>query len=466
MVPGIEAVASRLEAKAASYVKENRLPGAAVGVVHGDGLVWSAGVGFADIASRRRPESSTLHRIASITKTFTGTAIMQLRDAGKLDLDDPAVKHLPELRAAGAVSGDIEHVTIRRMLSHESGLQSEPPDTDWRLAQYEGLVERNLERLSEVGTRVPPNTQRKYSNLGYQLLGEIVARLSGKAYVDYVRSEILAPLGMMSTAYIPLPDRLSKRCATGYAGRFLSDELEVSVDAPATFAEGGLWSCVDDLARWVSFQLREDGGPRSGAQVLAGETLREMHVPRYLGNAEWTEAWCIAWYAVRKDDVIWIQHSGALHGFRSNACFDPTHKVGAVALINGVGDASTLAMELAGIARDTVIAAPPVLEPPATMPDAYRSLLGLYFAGDIGIVARVEWRDGKLTFVVPGDPVMGTLSPTSDPNVFLIDPGVRQSGECAIFNRLSDGRVVSVFFAAGTFVRLDPVHTTERVQTS
>lgn len=459
-------IASRLEAKAAAYVKENRLPGAAVGVVHGNDLVWSAGVGFADVASRRAPDTSTLYRIASITKTFTGTAIMQLRDEGKLNLDDPAVKHLPELRAITTRYGEIEHLTIRRLLSHESGLQSEPPDTDWRRASYDGSIERNLLRLSEVGATVPPNTQQKYSNLAFQLLGEIVARLSGKAYVDYMRTEILDPLGLTSTAFAPLPDRLAKRCATGYAGRFVSDELEVSVDAPTTFAEAGLWSCVDDLARWISFQLREDGGPRSGSQVLAGDTLREMHVPRYLGDAEWTEAWCIAWYATRKDGVIWIQHSGGLHGFRSDVCFDPRHRVGAVALINGVGDAPTLAMELAGIAREAVIALPPRVEPPAPMPAAYRPLVGLYFAGDIGVVMRVEWRDGKLTCVMPADPVQPTLTPTGDPNVFRIDPGVRQSGELAVFRRLADGRVASLFFAAGTYVRLEPVQAGERVPSS
>ena len=124
-------VVPKLQAKAASFVKENRLPGAAVGVVHGDELAWSAGIGFADIAARRAPEPTTLYRVASITKTFTGTAIMQLRDEGLLHLDGPAVKHLPELRGVSSPFGAVETVTIRRMLSHESDLVSEPPGTDW-----------------------------------------------------------------------------------------------------------------------------------------------------------------------------------------------------------------------------------------------------------------------------------------------------------------------------------------------
>ena len=229
-------VASKLEAKAATFVKDGRLPGAAVGIVHGDELVWSAGLGFADVAARRPPGRQTLYRIASITKTITGTAIMQLRDEGRLHLDDPAVAHIPELRAADTSFGPIEAVTIRRMLSHESGLTSEPPGTDWRAPRYEGLVERNLERIAEIGTKIAPSLQPKYSNLAYQLLGEIVARTSGTPYVDYVRAAILEPLGMRGSAFEPLPHSLLPRCATGYAGRFMSDELDLSSTAPTVWA--------------------------------------------------------------------------------------------------------------------------------------------------------------------------------------------------------------------------------------
>lgn len=445
----ISAVAQKLEHKAATYVKENRLPGAAVAVVRDDGLAWWAPVGFADVAARRPAEPMTPYRIASITKTFTGTAIMQLRDAGQLRLDDPAVLHIPELRAA---QGDIEVVTIRRMLSHESGLQSEPPGTDWRAAIYEGSISRVLERVSEIGTRVAPNTQFKYSNLAFQLLGEIVTRVSGVPYADYVRANILEPLGMTSTFYDPPPEDARSRCATGYAGRFASDELDHSPDAPCTLAEGGLWSCVQDLARWLSFQLQGD------SKILKASTLREMHTPRYLADEGWNAAYGIAWSAWRRGSVIWIQHSGALHGFRSNVCFDPKTRVGAVVLINGVGIAPVLSMDLAEIAREAVLAEPPRIEPPAPMPPAYRTLVGVYHDRDLGALMTLEWRDGRLMFVLPAFPEWRpTLAPTENPDVFLIEPGVRESGENAVFRRTPDGRVASVFIAAGTWLRLESV---------
>lgn len=458
MVSPVGDVASNLEAKAASFVKDNRLPGAAVGIVHGNELAWVAGVGFADVATRLAPERLTLYRIASITKTFTGTAIMQLRDAGRLHLDDPAVAHLPELRGADSPFGPIETVTIRRMLSHESGLMSEPPGTDWRAPKYEGLVERNLARVAEIGTKIPPNAWQKYSNLAYQLLGEIVTRTSGTPYVEYVRTAILEPLGMTGSAFEPLPEAMLRRRATGYAGRFLSDELDLASTPPTIWAEGGLWSCVEDLAKWLIFQFQEDGGARKGAQVLPGRTLKEMHTARYIGNDDWTEAWCIAWYARRRENVIWVQHSGGLHGFITNVCFDPKTKVGAIALLNGIGDAPALAMDLATIARDAVLGAAPTIEPAPSLPEAYRRLLGIYADRESGRLVRLEWRDGKLSVIDPDDATWRpTLAQTDDPDVFLVEPGSRQSGERAVFRRLADGRVASIFLAASTFMRLDRV---------
>jgi CubicO group peptidase (beta-lactamase class C family) len=443
----IAGVASRLEGKAASYVKENRLPGAAVGIVHGDYLVWSAGIGFADIATRRAPDSTTLYRVASITKTFTGTAIMRLRDEGKLRLDDPVGRYVPEVR-------HLEEVTIRRVLSHESGLQSEPPDTDWRRVRYEGSIVKNLARAAEIDTKVPPNTQQKYSNIGFQLLGEVVARCSGTPYVDYVRQNFLGPLGMSHSGFEPLPEVLAARRATGYGGRFVSDELEPSSTAPTIWAEGGMWSCVDDLARWISYQLRDDA------------TLREMHRPRYLADEQWTEAYGLAWRAVRRQEVIWVQHPGALHGFRSNVCFDPKHRVGAIALINGLGDATTLAMDLAEIAREAVAASAPRIDPPRPTPEQYRTLIGIYFDDELGLFLRVEWRDGKLTVVDPNEPTwLPTLASTEEPDVFVVEPGVRESGEKAVFNRLPDGRVASLFLAAETWVRLDRVPAQDAIRT-
>jgi len=455
--------AEQFEAKLGSFVRENRLYGAAAGVVHGDELAWSGGAGFADVASARPSGPDVLYRIASITKTFTGSAILQLRDAGKLDLDDPVVKWIPEL-SDSASPETIGGVSIRRLLSHESGLVSEPPGTDFLAfpPAYQGVVARNLERAGEIFTAVPPNTQLKYCNLGYQLLGEIVSRVGEIPYPRYVAERILSPLGMSSTGFEPLHASLAERCAVGYSGRAFSDELSVAPSMPPVWAEGGLWSSVADLARWLSFHIQaHPAGSDSevaDSPVLSAATRREMHKPRYLSDEEWTTAWGISWYSMRKDDVTWVQHSGGLPGFASNACFDRTARVGAIVLVNGATDASPLAMSLGTQARELAEAAPPRLATPVPTPAEFRPLLGLYAPADMSFQLRVEWRDATLTVVAsdrPGETM--AVERGSEADSFVVSPGFRESGEPLVFKRRADGRVSSMLIGGGSLVRLDPV---------
>ena len=459
MAGPVAAGAQEFEAKLAAFVKDNRLYGAAAGVVHSDELAWSAGAGFADLAAGKQATAQTLYRIASITKTFTGTAIMQLRDAAGLDLDDPVVRWIPEL-AASATPAKIEAVTIRRLLSHESGLKSEPPGADWLQPApvYEGAVERNLERVAEIFTTLPANAQTKYSNLGYQLLGEVVHRASGTDYPDYVRQAILEPLGMSATSFEPLDPALADRCAIGYASRTFSDELDVAPAMPQIWAEGGLWSDTSDLGKWLCFQLAAHADAPAESPVLVAATRREMHNPRYLGDDAWNSAFGISWYGVRKDDVIWIQHSGGLPGFITNVCFDRKTRVGAIVLLNGVGNAAELAMELAGIGRRLVLASPPPIVAPAAAPEHVRSLLGLYTPADMSEIVRLEWRDGKLILVSTEDATWRPeLEPADGPDTFMVGPGFRQSGERVQFRRLPGGQVASAVMESGTLLRLDLV---------
>jgi CubicO group peptidase (beta-lactamase class C family) len=468
MAGPVAAGAAEFDARLASFGKENRLYGAAAGVVHGDELAWSGGTGFASVAARQPAGPDVLYRIASITKTFTGTAIMQLRDAGALNLDDAAVKWIPEL-SDSASPATIGAVTIRRLLSHESGLVSEPPGTDFLASEprYEGHASQNLARVAEIFTAVPPNTQLKYCNLGYQLLGEIVQRASGIPYPEYIAGRILAPLGMSSTGFEPLAEALAGRRATGYAASALSDELAVAPTMPLLWAEGGLWSTVEDLAKWLSFQVAahtdgpdgaEPDAEESGVAVLASATRREMHKPRYLSDEEWSSAWGISWYAERKDDITWVQHSGGLPGFTSNACFDRSTGVGAIVLVNGVADASALAMSLAAVGRGLAAAAAPQPRPLRPTPADVAPLLGVYAPPDLSFLVKLEWRDGHVTMIdtsEPGEKVV--LNRAGEPGSFVVAPGVRQSGEPVEFRRLADGSVAGMTFGGGSLVRLGPV---------
>jgi CubicO group peptidase (beta-lactamase class C family) len=466
-------VRDELQDAVTSFTAQQRMPGAAAGVLVSGGLAWSGGAGFADLASRQEPGAGTLFRIASITKTFTGTAVMQLAAAGRLNLDDPAVTHLPELREAGSPFGPIEALTIRRMLSHESGLLGDPEGTDWSVPAYEGLAERTLSRPAQITVMVPPNSQHKYSNLAYQLLGEIVARVSGVPFRQYIRDEILDPLGLASTGLEPLAPELAARQARGYYRQPYTDGFRPAPVMPPVGAEGGLWSCVADLGRWLSAQLQAHDGDddRSGAdgiggtgggggtdgRILAAAALRDMHKPRYLADDSWTRAWGISWYAVRREDTVWIQHSGDLPGFSSNACFNPGSRAGAVVLLNGTGDAAGLAMELAAIARKATRPEAPAAGP-APLPAAFATLVGSYALPEVSAFWRIEWRGGKLALIDPhAEEPVATLAPTRDPDRFTVEPGTREAGEPVVFRRGSGGRVVSVRMSTATLPRLDYV---------
>jgi CubicO group peptidase (beta-lactamase class C family) len=449
-------VSAELESCATRFVKDRRLPGASVGVVLPDGLAWSAHIGFSDVGRREAPQASTLYAIASITKTFTGTAIMQLEARGLLDLDDPVTTFLPELKDADSSVGPIDAVTIRRMLSHESGLAEEPPGTNWPTHEREGLPSEALRRASEIATKVPVNSQWKYSNLAYLLLGEVVTRVSGTPYAEYVRERILEPLAMTSTSWGPLPSELDARRATGYNPRTFSDELDEAFQGMLAWSDAGLWSNVEDLAKWLTFQMSAYATPESDSAILASATLRTMHKPRYIADALWTRAWGISWYGSRRDDGIWIQHSGGWDGFVTDVCFDPIAKVGAIALLNGVDDAPKLAMDLGAIARKALASRAPEIKPSEPTPDAYKSLLGVYFDSEYGEMVQVEWRDAVLVVVMPTDPTFKvTLLQGSAPDTFIVGPGIRPSGETVTFERRNDGRIVSMFLAVGTFRRLD-----------
>jgi hypothetical protein len=223
------------------------------------------------------------------------------------------------------------------------------------------------------------------------------------------------------------------------------------------WAEGGLWSSVQDLARWISFQLRAYTGPAAGSPVLAAASLREMHKPRYLADDDWTSAWGISWNAERRDDVTWIRHSGGLPGFTTSVCFDPRQQVGAIVLHNGPSFTAEIARELAVIAYRLAGSAPPAGAAPAPAPGRYRPLLGMYArAGLGGGVLSLQWRAGELAFAIPEIPSWRlALEPTSNPDVFIAGPGSDLSGENVIFRRHDDGRVTSVLLVHGTYLRLD-----------
>lgn len=447
-----------LGAAVASAFAEAPVGGAVVGIVSGDHPVWSTTYGFADLESRRPVDGDTVFRAASITKTFTATAVVQLRDAGALRFDDPLTSHLPEFGAASNPFGPIEDVTLLRLLTHTSGLPVEAPQFDWFDDRYPdtGAIVGALDGLALV---VAPDDRIKYSNLGYQLLGEVVSRVAGMPYADAIERRITAPLGMLDTTFDPTA--LGARTATGYDARVFSDDLPRAEARPkGTISDGGLWTTLGDLGRWASFQLEGDDA------VLLPASLALMHRPRRVADPTWRRAVGLGWYLHRTDAGVRVGHSGGTFGFVSRITIDPAARLGVVILANGDAPLAPLADELLDlVAGDPHLrgagsgGSASVDRPlPIPVPPGVRPLLGLYAWEDLSFVVRVEWRDGRIA-VGSGEGTSAresaALAATEDPFVFVVESG-RSAGERLTFLRAGDGPVDGLTLGGWPLVRLLP----------
>ena len=180
-----------LETWIEAVVDFDRLPGMSVAVAYDQELVYAKGFGYADVEKSVKATPGTIYNICSISKLFTAISLMQLRDAGKLELDDPVSKHLPWF-APEMITGDAQSPTLRDLLRHSSGLPCEPDHTVWLDPERLNPSREDLiQRVSTLKMSYPTNTEFNYSNLGYSLLGEVISGASGMDYEVYVQKHIM-----------------------------------------------------------------------------------------------------------------------------------------------------------------------------------------------------------------------------------------------------------------------------------
>jgi len=320
-------------------------PGAAWGVaergqlvhVGGRGHLWDGGP---------TPDGDSVFRIASMTKSFTATCLLGLRDAGLLALDDPAETYVPALAGRTTPTSDARPATIRDLLTMSSGL---PTDDAWGDRQLPIRPER-LDELIAAGFRYAwaPGTAFEYSNLGYALLGRVVATVGGGTYQRVVRERVLDPLGLSATGY-HAAEVPNGRLAHGHQN-VDGAWVEVPLAGSGEFdAMGGLFSSLRDLARWAgmfadAFPAR-DGADAYG-HVLARASRREMQqihraapidpFPSDRPNAVATLAgYGYGLFVEHDPDVgLLVSHPGGLPGFGSSMRWHPASGLGVVALGN------------------------------------------------------------------------------------------------------------------------------------
>jgi CubicO group peptidase (beta-lactamase class C family) len=357
--------------------REKRLPSLAAAVRRDGELIWQSAVGAADVESDREATPETQYRLGSITKTFTAAAIMQLRDAGKLDLEDALDRH---------VEGAAHRPTIRRLLSHASGLQRETQDDSWLTLRF-APPDELLETLAQAELVLPSGARFHYSNLAYALLGIVVERASGLPYEEYVRERLFEPVGLTRVAFEPEPS-----AAKGYLAQPYADGVwdTVGVETGAWASAGQLWGTAADVCRWGAFLADPD------ESVLASSSAEEMRTVQVIEDHErWLSGYGLGLALRRDGERILAGHSGSMPGFIAQLLFSAKDKVVAAALTNESESAlGELTLGLASTTIEEWPVAPEawrIGEPP---PDEVVPLLGIWFMEAARIVFR--WRDGKL----------------------------------------------------------------------
>jgi CubicO group peptidase (beta-lactamase class C family) len=341
LVEGVDALVD-------AFAAEGGQPGLAFGVVRDGELVLSGGRGVRAVeGSWAVPDADTVFRIASMTKSFTAAAILLLRDEGALALDDEAVRYVPALAGLRPPTADAAPLTIRTLLTMGGGF---PTDDPWGDRQ-QGLPDADFDALLLGGLSFAwsPGTAFEYSNLGYAILGRVVAAAGGAPYRDVIAERLLGPLGLRSTVFeasqIP-PVRL----AVGHVRRTAGWE-PVPFDPYGAFAPmGGLFSSVRDIARWVgeytdAFPPRDDP---EGGHPLRRSSRREQQQPARPSLLQ------LAWTAVDVPPALRaasygfglvvdthprfgtvVGHSGGYPGFGSHMRWHPASGLGVVVLGNG-----------------------------------------------------------------------------------------------------------------------------------
>jgi CubicO group peptidase (beta-lactamase class C family) len=324
--------------------EDHHLPGVAYGLVVDGQLVFSGGAGFLSRENGEPASSRSLFRIASMSKSFTAMAILKLRDEGKLRLEDPVSMYLPELKGLTYLSADASPIHIRNLLTMTAGF---PEDNPWG-DRFLDMTEEEL--MEQVRQGIPfsnlPSLQYEYSNLGYGLLGQIIGRVSGLPYQEYIHEHILLPLGMTHTLW-EFSEAPEKLLALGYRYEDETWKKEALLHDGAFGAMGGLITSIEDFSRYVSYHLQA-WPPRNEAETgpVKRSTLREMHQmnhPRYwtdpdrFGSPGFPMMRGYGYGLVAMKDhngIIEVGHNGGLPGFGSSYMFYPDHGIGIMAFSN------------------------------------------------------------------------------------------------------------------------------------
>ena len=411
---------------------KGRVPGLYAGVVRKGSLVWQEGIGAADVTVPQvAPTADDQFLVASNSKTFTAVLVMQLRDEGKLSLDDTLDQHVAEVTRPG--------ITIRQALAHVTGMQREPVGDIWETLQNPDRAEL-VAGFDEAEQVHRPHHLFHYSNLVFSMLGEVVARIDGRDWYDALKARILDPLEMRRTTVGP-----SGSTVTGYYVPPHTDVpvLEPVLDLKALAACGGLASTADDMARWSAFVADPV------AEVLAPDTLAEMCEPQIMIDRErWVGAFGLGFMLIRSGDRTFVGHTGGMPGHITGVFTHRESSTGGLVLMNTTSapDPAAFAIELAGHVIEHDPIEPEPWRPGPAVPDELVDLLGVWYSEGAPFVFSVK--QGRLEAraqALPEHKPSSVFEKVGD-DLYRTVQG-REVGELLRVTRDADGRVSKMNWA-------------------
>ncbi|GAB3922547.1 serine hydrolase [Microlunatus endophyticus] len=376
-----------------------RVPGVQVAIGHRDEVLFSTAYGSADVEKGVRLGTGHLFRIASHSKTFTATALAQLVEAGKLRFDDPVGQYIPQLAAAGSPIAD---ATVRELAEQSAGVIRDGLDSDhWQLAQPFPDEEKLLDLVLDHGTKTPVGSKFNYSNLGYSLLGLVVAAASGQSYRDYVKAEIIDKLGLANTGPDFDKSRPAEEWVRGYSGLHAARTRKPidHVDTHAMSSATGFYSTAEDLVHYFSAHLPGDD------RLLTDHSKWLLQHEAWKGSdKESSGGYGIGFGNEKVDGTRVVGHSGGFPGHITQSLFEPESGVVVSVLTNcAAGPASVIGrgiLSLLFAAADESAPGTPLSQMPADVDPA--TVTGR-FAGNWG-VADIAVVGDRLLQIDPGSP--------------------------------------------------------------
>jgi CubicO group peptidase (beta-lactamase class C family) len=435
----LETTTRSLHTIALAKQRDGRVPGLFAGVCRGGELVWGDGVGVAEIGSDRAPGPDDQFLVASNTKTFTAVMVMQLRDEGRITLDDLLGDHVSE----------VSHpITIRQCLAHVSGMAREPLGDVWETLEQPTAKELRRD-FDDVERILRPHERWHYSNVVYAMLGQLIEELDGRPWTESLRLRLLEPLEMRRTTngFDDGPH------ATGYYVAPYDDvpRIEPVMDLRAMAPCGGLASTASDLARWSAFVADPP------AELLSPDTMEEMCQPQILLNSQlWTGAMGLGFFLMRSPKGrTWVGHTGGMPGHITGVFTHRESGTGGIALMNATVTPApdALAIELGDhvVDHDPVEDAP--WQPGTALPDELRPILGRWFSEGHPFVFSVVQGELQARVDVPGAAKLppSVFERVSD-DVYRTVSG-RERGELLRVTRAADGSVAKLNWATYLFTR-------------